>query len=71
MQSHCVPRWTTNRCLPPRGRGQAGAAPSEAVLLRVEFASVNVGCWVPGGSQQSMGDILTKGVDISLGCDFR
>lgn len=71
MQSHCVPRWTTNRCLPPRGAGQAGAAPSEAVLLRAEFASDSVGCWVPGGSQQSMGDILDKGSRDSLGvtCD--
>ena len=43
------------------GARNARAAPSEGVLARVEFASDDVGFWVPVGSQQSMGDILDKG----------
>lgn len=43
------------------GARNARAAPLEGVLARVEFASDDVGFWVPVGSQQSMGDILDKG----------
>lgn len=44
-----------------RGARKTRAAPSEGVLIRGEFASDGVGCWVPVGSHQSMGDILDKG----------
>ena len=75
MQTHCVPRWKTNRCLPWRG---AGAGRSRSIRGGVVQGRVcQRRCGVLGASRKSAehgrysgqrGEIFwTKGVDISLG----